>query len=313
MKNVIVSMVALAGIASVASAQIGTNDGRLVFQTWNGSAWSSSVLDAAPGQTVQFRAVVSYAGNNTSVFALGGITYQPTFSNADNTGAGATVDTLGSYRNGGNQGSAIAGSMLSAAEGNDGNALASGYGRVVFGGTAANTASQNTVTNFRHGGGAAVAGAPAGSWLRVAGSSVTNWPLAALPTAADATATNLNNINRGVQAGQQAQTNPVTGLANTFHVAGFQNVVIFRGAITLSTDTDVRTLVLSSAAGSLQRVGATNNADDNRFMTWQTNNFGSTIQTGVVTTDASIRIIPTPATAALLGLGGLVAARRRRA
>lgn len=310
MKNVIVSMVALAGIASAAMAQA---DGRLVFQTWNGSAWSSNVLNATPGQTVQFRAVVSYAGQNTSVFALGGITYQPTFSNADNTGAGATVDTLGSYRNGGNQGSAIAGSMLSAAEGNDGNALASGYGRVVFGGTAANTASQNTVTNFRHGGGAAVAGAPAGSWLRIAGSSVTNWPLAALPTAADATATNLNNINRGVFANQAAQTNPVTGLVNTFHVAGTQNLVVFRGAITLSTDTDLRTLVLSSAAGTQQRVGATNSADDTRFMTWQTGNFGTTIQTGVLITDASIAIIPTPATAALLGLGGLVAARRRRA
>jgi hypothetical protein len=317
MKNVIVSMVALAGIASGAMAQgvlAEANGGRLSFQVWNGSSWSSTVGNALPGQTVQFRAVVSYTGTNTAVSALGGITFQPTFSNADNTGTGAAADQLGAWRNSGNQGSAIPNSILSAAEGADGNALANGYGRVTYGGTAMNAAALSTITTFRHGGGAAQAGAPAGSWLRVAGSSVTSWPLAALPTAADATATNLNNINRSVFSNQQAAINPATNLPNTFHVAGTQNLVIFRGAITLSDSTDLRTLSLNTAAGTLQRFGGVNNADDLRYMAWQVAPTDSnSYRVGITVEGASITVIPTPATAALLGLGGLVAARRRRA
>ncbi|MFN7613786.1 MAG: hypothetical protein ACK5P8_01190, partial [Phycisphaerae bacterium] len=76
MKNVIVSMVALAGLATGAMAQLNeTVGGRLSFQVWNGSSWASTV-DAAPGSTVQVRAVVSYTGTNTAVSALGSITYQ---------------------------------------------------------------------------------------------------------------------------------------------------------------------------------------------------------------------------------------------
>jgi hypothetical protein len=313
MKNVIVSMVAVAGIASGAMAQLADQGGRLVFQVWNGSSWASSV-ESAPGATVQWRVTASYAGTNTSVVALGGVTYQPTFSNADNTGTGTGIDQLGAWRNNGTQGSAVANSMLSGAEGADGNALAT-YGRVVYGGTAMNSSSQNIITTFRHGGGAAQAGAPAGSWIRVAGSSVTTWPLAALPTAADATAANLNAINRGVISNQQSRINPVTGATNTFHVGGTQNLVLFRGSITLSDLADARTLTLSSAAGAQQRVGAVNNADDTRYMSWQTGDFDSgNYRVGFTISDATISVIvPSPATAALLGLGGLVAARRRRA
>ncbi len=313
MKNVIVSMVALAGIATGASAQLNEAlGGRLSFQVWNGSSWASTT-DALPGSTVQVRAVVNYIGTNTAVSALGSITYQPTFSNADNTGTGAQVDTLGAWRNNGTQGNAVAGSMLTAADGASGAALPS-YGRVVFGATAANSSSQNIVTSYRHGGGAAQAGAPAGSWLRVAGSFVTNWPLAALPTVADASATNLNNINRSVQANQQAAFNAAIGQANTFHVAGTQGVVIFRAAITLSDLTDLRQISISSAAGTQQRIGGVNNADDTRFMSWQTGTTDNgTWRVGVSLEEARINVIPTPATAALLGLGGLVAARRRRA
>jgi hypothetical protein len=313
MKNVIVSMVALAGLATGAMAQLNeTVGGRLSFQVWNGSSWASTT-DALPGSTVQVRAVVSYTGTNTAVSALGSITYQPTFSNADNTGTGAQIDQLGAYRNSGTQGNAVAGSMLTAADGQSGAALPS-YGRVVYGSTAANATSQNIVTTFRHGGGAAQAGAPAGSWIRVAGSFVSTWPLAALPAGGDATATNLNNINRGVQANQTSATNAITNLPNTFHVAGTQNLVIFRQAITLSDLTDLRQLVISTAAGTLQRVGGVNAADDTRFMSWQTaaTDNGSW-RVGVAVENASINVVPTPATAALLGLGGLVAARRRRA
>jgi uncharacterized protein (TIGR03382 family) len=72
--------------------------------------------------------------------------------------------------------------------------------------------------------------------------------------------------------------------------------------------------VISTAAGTLQRVGGVNAADDTRFMSWQTaaTDNGSW-RVGVAVENASINVIPTPATAALLGLGGLVAARRRRA
>jgi hypothetical protein len=314
MKNLVVSLVALAGIASVASAQpvAEAGAGRLSFQVWNGSSWSSTV-NAQPGSTVQWRAVVSYTGTNTNVLGLGAIRYQPTFSNAVNSGG--SLDMLSSYANGGQQGGAIPNSLASAAEGESAATPANGYGRVGYGATANNATLASTLTNFRHGGGVAAAGAPAGSWLRIAGSSVTNWPDATIAGTAP-TPTQLNNIGRGVIANQQGPTifNPGTGefIPNSAWVAGTQNLVIFRGAITLSSAAGERTLNISSAAGSQDRVGGTGANRDDRFMTWITTSTGTTTRVGVVVEGASIAI-PTPGALALVGLGGLVAARRRRA
>lgn len=264
-----------------------------------------------PGVTVQWRVVLSYAGSNTSVFALGSVLYQPTFSNVDNVQGFGGVDSFAPWRNGGQQGNAIAGSMLSAADGANGGALPS-YGRVVYGGTAMHAPSFNTLTTFRHGGDAAQAGAPTGQYLRVAGSSVTNWPLASL-SGPDATADALNAINRGVISNQQAWVNPITGLTNTSHVSGTQNLVLFRGAFSISGSFDRPALVtLSIAPGSQARVGGIGNADDTRFITWQTNSFDAgSWRTGFTVQDATI-FIPTPGVTVLAAVTSCLVLRRRR-
>jgi hypothetical protein len=311
MKNVIVSLVALAGIASVASAQVAVeaNGARLKFEVFNGTSWSNTAEVTAAGQTVQIRAVVSYTGTNTNVVALGALRYQPSISNVDNDGAGASQDQWGTFRNGGTQGSQVANSMLTAAEGASGAALASGYGRVVYGGISMQASTLNVASGFRHS--ANSAGAPNGTWIRFAGSSVTDWLPDTIP-GTPSTAQS-NGINRGMLANQLASVNATTGLTNTFWAGGTQNLVIFRQAITVS-DLDIATrsaMTVSALIGSIERAGTT---DDRRIMKWQTGTFDNgTFNTSVAIESASITFIPTPATAALLGLGGLVATRRRRA
>lgn len=305
------AMLCATGLPVGANAQLSeTLGGRLEAQVFDAATgtWGSNV-SVLPGSRVEFRYVVSYTGTNTNVIALGGITYQPTFSNADNTAADGSIDSLLPWRNGGMQGTAIANSMLSAAEGQSGAPLAS-YGRVVFGFTASNSSTQNRVTTHQHGGDFATANAPAGSWLRIAGTAVTTWPLAAL-SQAEATPANLNNINRGIISNQTSRFQPI-GFSNTNWVTGTQNLVVFRGAIQLSELTDARTIALSSAAGSQQRIGAVNSANDTRYMSWYIDEFGSTIRVGVEVIPGSITVIPSPGVLALCGLSGAFFATRRR-
>jgi MYXO-CTERM domain-containing protein len=303
MKKVIVSLVALSGIAAVANAQtppmepIGAS---LRFEAWNGMEWTRNLV-TVPGARVEIRAVVNYTGTRTDLTAMGEILYQPILSNADNTGG--STDNFGPFRNGGISGNGIPGSLLTEAEGNNSGALAD-YGRVRFGQTAMNTANQNVMTQFRHSGGSN--GAPAGEWIRLAGSFVSQWPAATLPAAPGADG--LNRITRGVSANQvsRALTNPQTN-----HTLGTSNLVIFRMALTLGDGTDTRTL--TSSPSFLKRAGGTTSTDDTRYMTWQAGDSDNgSVRVGVEFQDLTISV-PTPASMALLGLGGLVAARRRRA
>ncbi len=297
-------------VTAGASAQLNeANAARLSVQVWNGSSWGSS-YSWIPGGTVQWRVVVSYTGTNTSVFALGSVLYQPVFIGADNNANADGVDSTGPWRNGGQQGNAIPNSMLSAAEGSDGRPLAS-YGRVMYGGTAMQNSSFNTLTTHRHGGGAPQAGAPQGSYLRIAGSSVTNWPATTLD-AAGATVDNLNAINRGVLSNQQAAINPFTSAFNTFHVAGTQNLVLFRGAFTMSATFDRGGGILTIAPGSQARAGGLGSEDDTRYISWQTSStdIGSW-RTGFTVEGVSF-IVPTPGSLAICATTGIFMMRRRR-
>ncbi len=309
------AILALTSCVGAAHAQITIepNAARLFYQVFDtaSNTWTTSV-SVVPGTRVEWRAVVSYTGANTNVSALGGIVYQPTFSNIDNDAATGTRDELGSWRTAPSPQNPVVpmSAVLSAEEGETGGPLGS-YGRVVFGATVMTASTSNILTTFRHTGGSA--GAPTGSWLRVAGNFVSTWPLPALPTAADATATNINNINRGIASTQLAAINGATGQVNTFHTAGTQNLVIFRGALLLSDQSDARVVELSTAAGTQQRAGGVGDADDRRFMLWQTApTDNGTWRTGVVLESASINVIPTPATSTLLAALALVATRRRR-
>jgi uncharacterized protein (TIGR03382 family) len=310
MKNVIVSLVAVAGVASAVNAQtqppmepVGATFKYEVALP--GGAWGSSV-DILPGQRVEWRAVVTYTGSETNAAGLGQVYYQPIFNNVDN--AGANQDNLGTWRNNGISGqgnTTLQQGLLSVAEGADSSTLAS-YGRVRYGFTSRSTTagSSGGLTGIRHSGGSA--GAPAGEFLRIAGSGNPNWYPANIPNGTV-------DLNNQILWGVVSDNNTAT---STWYTAGTQNVVIFRQAFIASADDSVRSLTLTSESATLRRAGGGAGTDDTRSMLWaRTGEAGSTgtIRVGVQYIPATINIIPTPGAAALLGLGGLVAARRRRA
>jgi hypothetical protein len=300
------ALVLVAAFANIAAAQ---PESRVQLQVFDPAlnAWTSTI-NAAPGSRVEWRVRVSYTGTNTNVYALGGLRYQPTFSNIDNTGP--NFDDLAPWRNGGNQGFSIPNSMLSAAEGESGAPLAD-YGCVVYGGTpTAINPSLNAITTWRHGGDFPRPFTPPGSWLRVAGISENIWPQ--WPQPGDFPVGSFGT--RGVLANQQAAINPVTGLVNTWHIAGTQNLVVFRGALLLSTDTDrTGNITIDIPQESLQPSGSgtPDGTPPFRFMTWQINQFGSTLQSGVLIEPATI-VIPNPATLGLVAAALGITLRRRR-
>lgn len=303
------AIVLAVGYASMAMAQEAYPAGTVLrFQVWSGSQWTNE-LQASTGDRVEYRVTISYTGPNTQAYALADMRYQPTFSNTINSGP--SVDTNAPFRNGGTSGNGVAGSMLTSSEGASGGPLTS-YGRVTFGGFGANSQTQTVLTQFRHGGEFAANGAPAGSWIRLAGDSVTNWPSPTIP-AGTATATTINTVLRGVSASQSSRINPVTGTINTNFLAGTQDMVVFRGALLLANNEDVRTIVINNAEGSLLRASSVNGLDDRRYVSWFTNEAGATIRTSTAIESATIFVnVPAPGLLSVGGIAGLLAIRRRR-
>lgn len=313
MKNIIVSLVALAGIAGVASAQltqqpIGAN---LRYEVAvNGGAWSSSV-NANPGDQVEWRAVLNITAPNA--VALGSIFYQPVIVNADNTGP--SMDMLGAWRNGGISGQGntnLQPGLLSLADGANSGALSS-YGRVRFGFTSRSTTAGNSggLTGFRHDASAdtdinGLSASGGFGLIRIAGANNPNWYPENIPNGTVA----LNNqILWGVVSDNPAAT-------STWFLSGTTDLVLFRQAIVLSDATDARTISITSEAATLFRAGGSAGTDDTRFMRSAALGEGgptSTIRNGVEYTAGVINVVPAPGAVALLGLGGLVAGRRRRA
>jgi len=274
------------------------------FEVFNGATWSSSV-DVGPEARIEFRVVVSYTGTRTDLLALGSMRFQPTISNFDLTGSDTQRDRLHPWRNGGVSGNNIPGSMISQAEA--ASPSLPSYGRVFpFGAVAMNAAGQNTLTEFHHQNGSDRA--PAGSWARLAGGFSSNWPLPAL-TNVPVPADEMLNIDRGIAISQLAVIS-----AGTAWQGGTQNIVVFRGAITLG-DQLLRTLVLGAAQGSFLRNGDAQSADDSRYIAWQTSpaDAGSHRAFNTVIVPGHINIlVPAPSALALAAAGLLAAARRRR-
>lgn len=313
MKNVIVSLVALAGVASLASAQVTQSPIGATMRyevAVNGGAWSTSV-DAQPGDQVEWRAVLNITAPNAA--ALGSIFYQPVIVNADNDGP--SMDMLGSFRNGGISGqgnTTLQQGLLSVAEGNNSGAL-SGYGRVRFGFTSRSTAAGNSggLTGFRHAAAAdtdinGLSASGGFGLIRIAGANNPNWYPASIPAGSIA----LNNqILWGVVSDNPSPT-------STWFLGGTSELVLFRQALVLSDNEDARQVCITSEAATLFRAGGGAGADDLRFMRSAAAGEGgsnATIRNGVEYIAACINVVPTPGAVALLGLGGLVATRRRRA
>ncbi len=312
MKTVL-SLMAVAGMAAAASAQTyESGTASVIFEVYDSasSSWTNSV-NIVSGQTAEWRVRVQYTGSS-SLNGLGEMWWQTQFSNADNTGAGASADQVGAGQGLASGNNSAPSNMVPTADGNNGGALGL-YGRVFpLGLAATNAASSNVMSVFRHSAGAN--GAPAGEWIRLAGSGSSTWAPDMASTSAGTTTANTSLLLRGIQSNQTSQAG-----APTQHTESL-NVVVFRGSFTASDDASVRTVNVGTDERFLRRVGGNTSNDNRRYIAWQTNSGDTgTGATGLRTfnnlfSSAAINInVPTPGAMALMGLGGLIAARRRRA
>ena len=280
MKNVIVGMVAVAGIAAIASAQ-----STLVWQVrtaGSSETWASSI-DALPGQSVEFRALISYAGTATPV-GLATAPLQPTVSNWNLNSPG---DSLNAFQN-------LGGNTLGVGAAG----VTSTYGRYVpfsnAGVSAGNILRGHTQT---------FAGV---RYLRVAQNLTTNWVGVASATTGIPAANNFNGAG-GIAIGQAPFGSQTVASPFSFQL---QNIEVLRLAITLGADTSLRTLTVDAPQLGL-RLNAATGLRQFAWFASQAENVAS-IQELVVVSTAAINVVPTPGALALLGLGGIVAVRRRR-
>ncbi|MFO0830941.1 MAG: hypothetical protein U0637_03750 [Phycisphaerales bacterium] len=254
--------------ASGAPAQVEVGGTEVRFLVFDPAAragagdWVRS-MTVRPGQQIEWRVDVVYTGTQTP-WALGAILFQPTIRNADNADNGDGIDTLGPF--GDIPGDPGAFCDVIACDGGGGaqelarlGAPLDAYGRVNFTGHAQSATSSNIHTVFRHSNGSG--NAPAGDWIRIAGSYVTVWPQAIPGTSDPAT---LNLVMRGIDC---EQINPIQPDAR--FVRG-PAPTVFRQAIHLSDNPAPRVIELSTFMASLRRVGGTTSTDDTRFLTWST-------------------------------------------
>ena len=160
MKKVIGSLVAVAGLAAAANAQVNTRvDWQVSMDNVN---WSTNV-NAQPGNLVFVRALVSYTGT-AAPLGLASLVFQPTVANYDLAG---TMDVLSPFVNGGQGGntSTPLGVVSNTADPTQ-------FGRISPFGRSA-LSSTSFLKGHTHTGGSG--GAPAGDWLRIAQAQITNW------------------------------------------------------------------------------------------------------------------------------------------
>ncbi len=285
MKSVIASLVAVAGLSVAAVADVNTRVDMLVSS--NGTDFGSSVdLLAGSGmQTVEVLVRMTYIGTRTDVAGFASAVFQPTVSNF---GGG---DVALAFANGG------VGSNTSVPSGAVADA-AGQYGRIT---PFARTNMSTTTAIFNHLHSAGSGGAPAGSWLRIAQRQVTNW------IGGSGNTTGGSGVN-------------VAQLANVGRTAAdpdFESslsVNVFRFGMQINTDTGERTLLVDAP---LAGFGNRSSTTGEREVYWWSQaglngTSGDVRGTALVNGGAINVIIPAPASLALLGLGGLCVARRRR-
>lgn len=260
MKKAIAGFVALAGLATIASAAT-----TVTYQVRTlGGEWSSSV-NALPGATVEFRALVSTDGQ---FLGLAGFNSQPMLNNT------------------------VAGDSFAPFDARFGVNVESAYGRRAFSGLAG-VSSTNALRGHTN----LVSGS---RYMRIAQNNTTNHPGAG--TAA-------NNVNG---AGGVPITQNAPGLAGPAFISDLTNLEVYRFAFVLGAATDERTLTLSTADVAMIVGTATPLI---ARATWYdgVTAFSSTADPITGVNAAFINVVPTPGALALLGMGGLIAGRRRRA
>jgi uncharacterized protein (TIGR03382 family) len=285
MKSVIASLVAVAGLSVAALAEVNTRMEMLV--SVDGGPLSSSV-DITEGtglHNVEVVVSMSYIGSGAPV-GLASVVFQPTVSNF---GGSSGADVALAYANGG------AGSNVSAPSGVVSDSPGQ-YGRISpWGRTALSTAT--AITNHLHTGGSG--GAPAGNWLRVAQRQVTGW----IGGAGNTTGGSGVNIAQLADVGRTASDpafNP-----------SLSNVHVFRFGMTVNANSGERVLTVDAPLAGFGNFTSTTGERQVYWFANMNESSGSVRGTASVA-QGFIHIVPTPATMALLGLGGLCVARRRR-
>lgn len=291
MKNVIGSLIAVAGLAAAANAQQSQLN---ILVSKDGVNWSSSVTvnqPAGDSGRVYVGYFMTYVGG-VAPNAFASLTFQPTFSNVR-----AGVDTMAAFANQGNNtnGGAIDPRANYSAAG--------GFGRLKPWAATGPSTSQTYVVH-QHAGGSG--GAPAGNYYRIARNDVTRW----MGTGATSGTAAVNNFNGagGVVTGQKQSPTA----ADPARVSGHENLLL----MVLAMDTGVvpagvtHTILAQAPTDGMSR----NSTTGAREASWYANTSENapSIKAPVVVFDGEINIIPAPGALALLGLGGLVAGRRRR-
>lgn len=278
MKNLIASIVAAAGLASLASA----DTSRLEFQvSTDGINWSSTA-NVNPGTQVQVRARMNFIQTGTSTpVGFATLTWQPTVSNWDSTN-----DTIAAFAN---QGNNTNGGAVADANGQ--------YGRILpfasTGPTSSDPYRGHTQSN---------AGV---NYLRIARTTITNW-VGQGPTSGTAASNNFNGSG-GIANVQKSSGN--VGSADPPYNAAIANVMLFKFAVTVG-GTATRSLVVDAPQEGMSR-NSTTGVREAAWFSSTADNFGS-LKAAVETVTATINIVPAPGGLALLGLGGLAISRRRR-
>lgn len=330
MKKVIASLVAVAGMSAAANAQL-----MKMLVSTDGTNFSSAVT-ANPGQTVQCLVTISYTGTSTSVAGFGSAIFQPTVSNWHGAAGG---DTLLALRQGGNQlpndGSGMVEPQFYTTKGVTAGGTAISYGRI--GGTAAENPGGQYSSGFGRvlpmgraflSGSTAIQGFyhvnPNGdgtNYLRIAQAVVSDWVGVGGNTnglsgvnVAQLYVTGRTTSDPDFWGNRDTVFDPAIGWDVTARDATHDNrrvdVEVFRFGMTLDATTAARTLTVDAPLNGQQLDTATNVRYVGYYTAASQSTAGLHLQSVVQT--GSISIVPTPASLALLGLGGLAVGRRRR-
>jgi hypothetical protein len=283
MKNVITSLVAVAGLSVAATAAVNSRVDLLV--STNGTDFSPNVsFNANSGMhNVEVLVRVSYTGTAAPV-GLASLVIQPTVSNW------TASDTAAPIANAFGSNTTTPPGVVADAPGQ--------YGRISPWGRTA-LASSQALTAFVHTGGSG--GAPAGTWLRIAQKQITSWFGGVGNTSAGS----------GVNLAQVASVGRFT--SDPAFNPSLQNVDVFRFGLTIDTSSGVRDLSIDIPTAGF---GNLNSSTGDREVYWfdNMNESSGSIRGTAAVNAGGIHVIPVPApaSAALLGLGGLCVARRRR-
>jgi hypothetical protein len=287
MKSVIASLVAVAGLSVAALAEVNTRMEMLVSVDGGPLSSSVDILAGSGNHNVEVVVSMSYIGSGAPV-GLASVVFQPTVSNF---GGSSGADVALAYANGG------AGSNVSAPSGVVSDSPGQ-YGRISpWGRTALSTAT--AITNHLHTGGSG--GAPAGNWLRIAQRQVTGW----IGGTGNTTGGSGVNIAQLADVGRTASDpafNP-----------SLSNVHVFRFGMTVNANSGERVLTVDAPLAGFGNFTSTTGERQVYWFANMNESSGSVRGTATVAQGfINIIPVPTPATMALLGLGGLCVARRRR-